>query len=71
MRFLIAVVMFPIRLLAGSLEVALRLIGLIVGFAYRALGFFSGRAVVALAGIAIGIFLSRRRLPGLFTSRKR
>ncbi len=71
MRFLIRVILLPFRIVLGGAAIVLRAGGLFVGFTYRALGFFSGRAVAVVAAGLIGLFLCRNHLRRTLLSGKK
>lgn len=62
MRLCIRLLMLPFRILAGLAEFFLRVMCVIIGFIYRALGFFSGRAAAVIMGLIIAFFLGRKHL---------
>jgi hypothetical protein len=71
MRFLIKLLILPFRILTGTAGFVLRVVGLLFGFTYRALGYFSGRTVAAIMSVLIGLFLGRRHLREIFFPGKR
>ena len=53
---------FPFRLLFRVGETGIKILGFIIGFAFRSVGFFASRFSVFFFGALIGLFLGRKQI---------